>query len=174
MNRYAAALSRHPLAFEAVGETAGEILERFDGERPDLVVCFASAEHGGAFEDVTGGLRKLLEPEVFMGCTAVAVAGGGVEIEREPGLAVFAARFGGGRVAGVVLDAERTDEGVSIGGWPDELPTRGTLLTLADPFSFRCSTSYADQPQVPELTVIAGWPRLRPGPVAPHRSMTAS
>ena len=38
VNRYAAALSRHPLAYEAVGETAGEILERFDGERPDLVV----------------------------------------------------------------------------------------------------------------------------------------
>ena len=165
VNRYAAALSRHPLAYEAVGETAGEILERFDGERPDLVVCFASVQHGGAFEDVTGGLRKLLEPEVFMGCTAVAVAGGGVEIEREPGLSVFAARFGGGRVGGVVLDAERTDEGVSIGGWPDELPTRGTLLTLADPFSFpmldflRLCNS-----QVPELTVMGGMASAAAGP----------
>jgi small ligand-binding sensory domain FIST len=165
VNRYAAALSRHPLAYEAVGETAGEILERFDGERPDLVVCFASVQHSGAFEDVTGGLRKLLEPEVFMGCTAVAVAGGAVEIEREPGLSVFAARFGGGRVAGVVLDAERTDEGVSIGGWPDELPTRGTLLALADPFSFpmldflRLCNS-----QVPELTVMGGMASAAAGP----------
>src|SRR5689334_21640155 len=114
VNSYAAALSRHPLAFEAVGETAGEVIEQFDGEHPDLVVAFASADHSGAFEDVADGLRKLLEPEVFVGCTAVAVAGGGIEVEGEPGLSVFAARFGSGRVAGVVLDAERTEEGVSI------------------------------------------------------------
>ncbi len=38
--------------------------------------------------------------------------------------------------SGVVLDAERTEDGFAIGGWPDELPTRGTLLMLADPFSF--------------------------------------
>jgi small ligand-binding sensory domain FIST len=165
VNRYAAALSRHPLAYEAVGETAGEILERFDGERPDLVVCFASVQHGGAFEDVTGGLRKLLEPEVFMGCTAVAVAGRGVEIEREPGLSVFAARFGGGRVGGVVLDAERTDEGVSIGGWPDELATRGTLLTLADPFSFpMLDFLRLCNAQVPELTVMGGMASAAAGP----------
>ena len=165
MNRYAAALSRHPLAYEAVGETAGEILERFDGERPDLVVCFASVQHGGAFEDVTGGLRKLLEPEVFMGCTAVAVAGGRIEIEREPGLSVFAARFGGGRVTGIVLDAERTEEGVSIGGWPDELPTRGTLLTLADPFSFpMLDFLRLCNAQVPELTVMGGMASAAAGP----------
>jgi small ligand-binding sensory domain FIST len=165
VNRYAAALSRHPLAYEAVGETAGEILERFDGERPDLVVCFASVQHGGAFEDVTGGLRKLLEPEVFMGCTAVAVAGGGIEIEREPGLSVFAARFGGGRVTGIVLDAQRTEEGVSIGGWPDELPTRGTLLTLADPFSFpMLDFLRLCNAQVRELTVMGGMASAAAGP----------
>jgi small ligand-binding sensory domain FIST len=165
VNSYAAALSRHPLAFEAVGETAGEIIEQFDGERPDLVVCFASAEHSGSFEDLAGGLRKLLEPEVFMGCTAVAVAGGSVEVEREPGLSVFAARFGGGRVAGVVLEAERTDDGFSIGGWPDELPTRGTLLMLADPYSFPVPDFLRlCNAQVPELTVMGGMASAAAGP----------
>src|SRR5262249_9777143 len=157
VNRYAAALSRHPLAYEAVGETAGEIIEQFGGERPDLVVCFASAQHRGSFEDVAGGLRKLLEPEVVMGGTAVAVAGGSIEVEQEPGLSVFAARFGAGRVAGVVLDAERTEEGFAIGGWPDELPTRGTLLLLADPFSFPALDFLRlCNAQVPELTVMGG------------------
>jgi small ligand-binding sensory domain FIST len=165
VNRYAAALSRHPLAFEAVGETAGEIIEQFEGERPDLVVCFASAEHRGSFEDVAGGLRKLLEPEVFMGCTAVAVAGGSLEIEREPGLSVFAARFGGGRVAGVALDAERTEDGFAIGGWPDELPTRGTLLMLADPFSFPALDFLRlCNAQVPDLEVIGGLASAAAGP----------
>ena len=36
-----------------------------------------------------GGLRKLLEPEVLIGCTVVGVAGGGVEVEDGPGLSVF-------------------------------------------------------------------------------------
>jgi small ligand-binding sensory domain FIST len=169
VNRYAAALSRHPLAFEAVGETAGEIIEQFEGERPDLVVCFASAEHRGAFEDLAGGLRKLLEPEVFMGCTAVAVAGGSIEVEREPGLAVFAARLGGGRVTGVVLDAERTEDGFAIGGWPDELQTRGTLLMLADPFSFPAPDFLRlCNAQVPDLKVIGGMASAAAGPGGNH------
>src|SRR3974390_959866 len=77
VNRYAAALSLHPTPVEAVGEVAGEILERFGDVRPDLLVCFASPHHVGAFDDIAGGLRKLLEPEVMAGCTAVGVAGGG-------------------------------------------------------------------------------------------------
>jgi small ligand-binding sensory domain FIST len=165
VNRYAAALSLHPMAFEAVGEAVGEILEQFDGERPDLVVCFASAHHVGAFEDVTGGLRKLLEPDVFIGCTAVGVAGGSVEVENAPGLSVFAARFGAGRVTGVALDAIRTDDGVSISGWPDELPSSGTLLMLADPFSFPMPDFLAlCNAQVPDLAIMGGMASSAAGP----------
>ena len=91
MNRYAAAMSLHPTPVEAVGEVAGEILERFDGERPDLLVCFASPHHVGAFEDVATGLHKLLEPEIMVGCTAVAIAGGATEVENSPALSIFAA-----------------------------------------------------------------------------------
>src|SRR3954468_1927575 len=103
VNRYAAALSLHPTPVEAVGEVAGEILERFDGARPDLLVCFASPHHVGAFEDVAAGLRKLLEPDVMIGCTAVGVAGGSVEVEEGPGLSVFAASFGAGHIDGFAL-----------------------------------------------------------------------
>src|SRR5262245_3221018 len=113
LNRYAAALSLHPTPVEAAGEVAGQILERFEGSRPDLLVCFASPHHVGAFEDIVDGLRKLLEPEVMIGGTAVGVAGGGVEVEDHPGLAVLAARFGSGRVAGVALETVETDDGVA-------------------------------------------------------------
>jgi small ligand-binding sensory domain FIST len=157
VNRYAAALSLHPTPVEAVGEVAGEILERFDGTRPDLLVCFASPHHVGAFDDVAGGLRKLLEPEVMIGCTAVGVAGGGVEVEAGPGLSVLAARFGAGRVDGVVLEAHETDDGLAIVGWPDSVPARGTLLMLADPFSFPVADFLAlCNAQVPDLTIVGG------------------
>jgi small ligand-binding sensory domain FIST len=156
-NRYAAALSLHPMPVEAVGEVAGEILERFDGTRPDVLVCFASPHHAGAFEDVATGLRKLIEPEVMIGCTAVAVAGGGVEVEDAPGLSVFAASFGAGRVDGFVLDAQDTPDGLAIVGWPDNVPARGTLMMLADPFTFPVGDFLAVcNARVPGVQVVGG------------------
>src|SRR5262249_32127540 len=157
VNRYAAALSLHPTPVEAVGEVAGEVLERFGGNRPDLLVCFASPHHAGAFEDVVGGLRKLLEPGAVVGCTAAGVAGGGFEVEQGPGLSVFAASFGAGRVDGILLEAQETDEGMAIVGWPDRAPARGTLLMLADPFSFPLSDFLAVcNLRVPDVTVVGG------------------
>ena len=52
MSRYAAALSTHPVAFEAVGAVAGEIIEQLDGDRPDLLVCFMSRHHVARFTDI--------------------------------------------------------------------------------------------------------------------------
>lgn len=136
VNRYASALSLHPTPVEAVGEVAGEILERFDGSRPDLLVCFASPHHAGAFDDVMGGLRKLLEPEAAVGATMVGVAGGGVEVENSPGISVLAASFGAGRVDALALETRETDDGYEIVGWPDSVAARGTMLMLAEPYSF--------------------------------------
>ena len=157
VNRYAAALSLHPTPVEAVGEVAGEILERFGDARPDLLVCFASPHHVGAFDDMVGGLRKLIDPEVMIGCTAVGVAGGGVEVENAPGLSVFAASFGAGRIDGIAFDATPTDDGYRIEGWPDEVPARGTLLMLADPFSFPVTDFLAlCNARVPDVQVVGG------------------
>src|SRR3954466_13175489 len=136
VNRYAAALSLHPTPVEAVGEVAGELLDRFADTRPDLLVCFTSPHHVGAFEDITSGLRKLLDPHVMIGGTAVGVAGGGLEIEDGPGLSVFAASFGTGQIDGFALESHQTPDGWTITGWPDEVPDHGTLVMLADPFSF--------------------------------------
>ena len=62
-------------------------------------MCFASPHHVGAFEDVAGGLRKLLEPEVVRSAAPRSASRAArVEVEDGPGLSVFAARFGAGRV----------------------------------------------------------------------------
>lgn len=157
VNRYASALSRHPTPVEAVGEVAGEILERFDGARPDLLICFASPHHAGAFEDVIGGLRKLLEPEAAIGCTMVGVAGTGVEVEDGPGLSVLAATFGAGRVDAVALETQETGDGYEILGWPDWVPARGTMLMLAEPYSFPVGDFLSlCNARVPGVTVMGG------------------
>jgi small ligand-binding sensory domain FIST len=165
VNRYAAALSLHPAPVEAVGEVAGEILERFDGARPDLLVCFASPHHVGAFEDIAHGLRKLCEPEVMLGGTAVGIAGGGIEVEDGPALSVFAANFGAGHVDGVALDVIETDDGLTITGWPDTVPARGTMLMFADPYTFPVGDFLAlCNARVPGLTVVGGMASAARGP----------
>jgi small ligand-binding sensory domain FIST len=157
VNHFAAALSLHPTPAEAIGEVAGQVLDTFAGERPDLLVVFASPHHVGAFDEMADGLRKLLEPDVMIGCTAVAVAGGSREIEDAPGLSVFAARFETGTVESFALDAMQTDDGYLILGWPERVPARGTLLVLTDPFSFPVAEFLrVVSAQAPELTVIGG------------------
>jgi small ligand-binding sensory domain FIST len=165
VNRYAAALSVHPTPVEAAGEVAGEIIERFDGDPPDLLVCFASPHHVGAFEDIANGLRKLLEPAAMIGTTAVAIAGGAREIEDAPALSVFAARFATGALHTLALDALPADDGVVILGWPDTVEPRGTLLLLTDPYSFPTPQflQLVNQ-QVPELTVVGGMASAAAGP----------
>jgi small ligand-binding sensory domain FIST len=156
-SRYAAALSAHPVAFEAVGAVAGELLEQLDGERPDLVVCFVSRHHVAAFADIASGLRAILEPDVLVGATALAVAGGGREIEDEPGITVWAANWGGGRANGFSLDVRRVGDGVRVEGWPGTLESGSTLLFLADPFTFPV-TELLDQCNqlLPGVHVIGG------------------
>ncbi len=158
MNTYAAALSLHPIPVEALGEIAGEILERFDGERPDLLVCFASPHHVGAFEDIASGLFRLLEPEAFIGATTAAVVGTGREVEDQPALSVFAASFGGsGHATALSLQLVDTADGVEIVGWPDEVPDRGTLVLLTDPFTFPANDFLRlCNDQVPDLVVVGG------------------
>jgi small ligand-binding sensory domain FIST len=167
MHTFASALSLHPVPVEAVGEVAGQVLERFDGERPDLLVCFASAHHAGAFEDVAAGLARLLEPEAFVGAIAGAVAGTGREVEDSPALSVFAARFGGGRAEAFALHAVETPDGLSIVGWPDHLPDHGTVLLLADPHSFPVNDFLRlCNEELPGLTVIGGLASGTPGHAA--------
>jgi small ligand-binding sensory domain FIST len=136
MTSFASALSQHPIAANAVGEAAGEILERLDGEGCDLAVCFASTHHVGAFEDIGPALRNILEPRVLVGGTAVAVAGGPHEIEENPALTVFAARLDGATLTPVTLRVQETPDGAALTGWPSLDRSPASLLLFADPFTF--------------------------------------
>ncbi len=134
--RFAAALSEHPVASHAVGEVAGEIMERFGGDEPDLVVCFVSPHFVGAMDDLSFALGNLLEPQVMLGMSAVAVVGGAREVEDGPAVSVFAASFPDGRLTPAVLGVEHTPDGATITGWPDLDHRPTSLILLADPFSF--------------------------------------
>jgi small ligand-binding sensory domain FIST len=119
---YAAAISEHPVTATAVGEVAGEALERLGGAAPDLALLFVTQPHAGALEDAARAVRAVLSPTVLVGCAAVAVAGPAREVEEHPAVSLWA-----GRVGAVAPFHD--------GGPPPPFEPRALLL-VADPFSF--------------------------------------
>lgn len=133
---FAAALSQHPLATQAVGEVAGQVLDQV-GTAPDLAVLFISAVHTGAMEDIAAAVRSLLVPDVLIGCTASTIVGGAREVEDEPAISLWAGRLT--TVAPLRLTTVRRGDDVAVDGFPppELLPTDSrAMLVLADPFSF--------------------------------------
>lgn len=161
---FAAALSEHPLATAATGEILGEVVERL-GERPDFAVLFASASHVGALDDVAATVQTVLDPTAFVGATAGAVLAGDHGVEDAPALALFAARLPG-RIVPVHLTAEATTDGWQLDGLPAlDHGAAGSLVLLADPFSFPVSALLADLAEAAaDLSVIGGLASAARGP----------
>ena len=157
MSTFASALSQHPVASQAVGEVAGELIEQLGSQGCDLAVCFASTHHVGAFEDMAPALRSLLEPRVLVGGTAVAIVGGPHEVEETPAFAAFAARLDATTLTPITLQVEETPDGAALTGWPAyERPPR-MLLLFADPFTFPADGFLQHvNDDLPDLRVIGG------------------
>ena len=134
---YAAALSEHPVAAQAIGEVLGTVLETI-GPGPDLACLFVTAPHTGVMEDMAHAVQELLRPGAFVGATANAVLAGDHGVEDTPGVALFAASLDAPTVRGVVrLTAEQTLDGWVIDGLsPEDAGAAATLLLLPDPFTF--------------------------------------
>jgi small ligand-binding sensory domain FIST len=189
VNRYAAALSRHPLPTQAVGEVAGEVLEQLDGESPDLVVVFCSPHLAGAAEDVADTLVELLRPAALLGAAMAAVIGDGAEVEDEPALAVWAASLPGTAIRPLELRVEEAGATAALVGWPDSpdgseardpsgapgapggsepaagTPGPTTLLLLADPFTFPVEAVLESLGAArPDVQVVGGLASAADGP----------
>ena len=134
---FAAALSEHPEAPEAVGEVVGAIFERLE-RAPDLAVVFVGPSHVDRAGEIASAVRSLLRPSVLLGCTAAAVVGPRREVEDGPALSVWAGSLGS--VLPFRLATVRLGPGSSgIVGFPapESLPLDArAVLVLADPFSF--------------------------------------
>lgn len=164
---FAAGVSLHPSAAEAVGEAAGQVLERH-GIGPDLALLFTTPHHRGELEDIAGAVRTLLRPSTLLGCVAESVVGNGQEIEDGPGLVVWAGWLGPTAPLHLELHPVGLTE-ATITGWLD-LDALGwqpsALLLLADPFSFPAEQFFAHLAAThPDLRVIGGMASSGPAPV---------
>ena len=146
---FASALSLAGVSDRAISEVcdrAGAAL----GARPDLAMLFFSPHHLGAAQALTQGVRQRLSPGVLLGCVAETVIGEAREVEQGPALSLWLGKWSRPiRLCPFHLVLEKTADGPSLFGWPDELlgvggdepaepfaPARSAVLLLGDPYTF--------------------------------------
>jgi small ligand-binding sensory domain FIST len=151
---FAAALSAAPQAVQAAAEACARAGAAVGA--PDLALVFFSAHHAGAADEVVRAVKRELGPRCLLGCVAEAVIGNDQEVESGPALSLWLARWASPvTVSPFHLVLERTADGPSLLGWPDELALgapdpggrpagaadfpprpRAAALLLGDPFTF--------------------------------------
>lgn len=167
--RFAAALSTAATTRDAVDEVcrrAGELL----GVAPSLAMVFFSPHHAEQASLIGRAISGTLSAECLLGCTGESIVGNEQEIEGEPALALWLAALPGVHVQPMHLQFERTPEGGTVVGWPDDLPETwpagAALFVLADPFTFPADWLLErlndDRPGVPVLGGMASG-GYRPG-----------
>ncbi len=152
---YASALSEHADSARAAADVSAWVLEQL-GPVPDLAVFFATPPHREAIVDIAEVVRAVLQPVTLLGAAAVAVLGPSREVERSPGVSLFAARLGSPAVP-VRLVADATDDGWQIDGFPADAAGVRSMLLVADPFTFPVDVLLAQlQRDRPGLAVVGG------------------
>lgn len=127
--RFAAAVSSHPLASHAIGETTGQVLDVV-GPGPDLALLFVAGEHVGQMTDLAEALRRLLGPATLVGVSAESVLAADQEIEQIAAVALWAGRIG-------AAEPFVLPPGAGPGELPDHLGDAGPLVLISDPFSIQ-------------------------------------
>lgn len=136
--RFASALSTLPDTAAAEREALDQLAQGLGGAEPDLVVLFVSHHHGAAFEGLGERLRRGSRAGCLVGCTGDSVIGGAREVQRGPGLALWAVSSPGLAVRPFHCAAVQTGEDeISFSETPTVgRPERASLLLLGEPYSF--------------------------------------
>jgi len=136
--RFAAALSDLAAPDKAIQDVCNRCLEQLGGSTT-WAAAFVSAAWRDAMPEIANFLARRLQTTNIVGCTAESLVGTRRELEWQPGVSLLAARLPHPPCC-FALKWERTLDGGTFVGWPDvwtaEENNQGTVLILADPFSF--------------------------------------
>ncbi|MEX0710807.1 MAG: FIST N-terminal domain-containing protein [Pirellulales bacterium] len=160
--RFAAALSTAAETERAAQEVCRRAAEQLAG-RPDLAFVFASSAHAEQFDRLAAVIAGELKPGCLLGCSGESIVGNDREIEQAPAVAIWLASLPAATIVPMHLEFQRTPEGGTLVGWPDDLPAHwppgSALLMLGEPFSFPAELLLQrlneDQPGVPVLGGMA-------------------
>ena len=134
--RIGAGLSTSESAWDAATEAARDARgSTLGGAGVDLAFIFLSPAHLDEAEAAADAVREELAPRHLLGCVAEGVVAGGRELERGPGVAVWAGALPGAEIECFHVAAEQTEEGTPVAGFPD-LDDPGLVALLVDPFTF--------------------------------------
>jgi small ligand-binding sensory domain FIST len=139
---YASAISTRPDALDAVAEACG----RVPPGPWNLAVVFFTPHHADRAHSLNEELHRRLSPGTALGCVAQGVLCDGREVEDGPALSLWLARWPHAlRQVSFHVTLERTADGPSLFGMPDELTAPGpnedapgapAVLMVGDPFTF--------------------------------------
>ncbi len=132
-------LSRHDRWKEALDECIAAAQESLCGPA-DLALIFFSPHHAEAAESIAAEASRQLAPAILAGCMGESIAATAQEIETEPAMAVWLARWPNVKLTPMHLRFDRTAEGGALEGWPESLAGEWSaddfLIVLAEPFTF--------------------------------------
>jgi small ligand-binding sensory domain FIST len=153
--RFASTLSRRRDAGDAFAEAGDAVAERLGGAAPDLLLAFASPEHGPHLAELASAARRRFPSAELAGCTGLGVIGDGHEAEDGPALSLTGAALPGVALAPfhVELDSMPPPDAPEswralVGVAPAAAPK---LLLLVDPFTLDADA------------LVAGLDRAYPG-----------
>jgi small ligand-binding sensory domain FIST len=137
---FAAALSTAESTLRAVEEVCEQTRAHLSGDA-DLAVLFFSTHHTRAANILSRTVQQRLKSRCLLGCVAESVIGGDREIEESPAVSLWVSRWAKPlTMVPFHLVLERTADGPSLFGWPDELTgadaQQAAVLLFGDPFTF--------------------------------------
>jgi small ligand-binding sensory domain FIST len=166
--RFASALSTNETTAAAIAEACDKALSELNAS-VDLAVCFVSHDHGPDFAAIVKAIAERVKARVFIGCTGESIAGVGQEIEQSPAVSLWLAHLPGVNLRPLRLEFQRTPDGGTFTGWPDDLPEAwpadSTLMLLGEPFSFPADSLLERlQPEQPGVRIVGGMASGAHGP----------
>jgi small ligand-binding sensory domain FIST len=137
---FAAALSTAEPTPRAAEEVCEQTRARLSGDA-DLAVLFFTTHHARAASILARTVQQRLSPHCLLGSVAESVIGNDREIEQNPAVSLWVSCWTKPlTMEPFHLVLERTADGPSLFGWPDELtgsdPQETAVLLLGDPFTF--------------------------------------
>ena len=152
--RFGAAVSEHPNAAYATGEVVGQVLDQV-GAEPEFAIAFVTSGRTADLSDVCEAVGAALRPGKLLAVTSSGVVGNDREVEAVPAISLWAGRVEGPTCLRVI--AERTGDGAWRFPGAPASSTTGTLILLADPFSFPVEAFLEDLAvESPDLVVVGG------------------
>lgn len=140
--KWASALAQHPRLENAFNAAAEQINAELGGKEPDLLLCFVSPAFAARYREIPELASRYVNPDIFAGCSAGGIIGGGVELEKEPALSLCAAVLPDVRMSGFhVEDWALPDLDDPPDKWEELTGVSSAddphFIILPDPFSFR-------------------------------------